>query len=62
MPRWYVRFGLVANLALAVSLSALAQGLADTFCLLKMPFESEAARQLNKDIFEVRKGARAEGL
>ncbi len=28
------------------------QGLADTFILLRMPFESEEARQLNKDIFE----------
>ncbi|WP_134090998.1 ribonucleoside-diphosphate reductase subunit alpha [Olivibacter sp. XZL3] len=28
------------------------QGLADTFILLRMPFESEAAKQLNKDIFE----------
>jgi ribonucleoside-diphosphate reductase alpha chain len=28
------------------------QGLADAFILLKMPFESEAAKQLNKDIFE----------
>ena len=28
------------------------QGLADALCLLQMPFESEAARQLNKDIFE----------
>ena len=28
------------------------QGLADALCLLKMPFESDAARQLNKDIFE----------
>ncbi|MGB1697663.1 MAG: ribonucleoside-diphosphate reductase subunit alpha [Thermoplasmatota archaeon] len=28
------------------------QGLADTFAMLKMPFESEAAKQLNKDIFE----------
>ncbi|MDQ1087229.1 ribonucleoside-diphosphate reductase subunit alpha [Siphonobacter sp. SORGH_AS_1065] len=28
------------------------QGLADTFVLLRMPFESEEARQLNKDIFE----------
>ena len=28
------------------------QGLADTFMLLRMPFESEEARQLNKDIFE----------
>jgi ribonucleoside-diphosphate reductase alpha chain len=29
------------------------QGLADVFCRLKLPFESEAARQLNRDIFEV---------
>lgn len=28
------------------------QGLADTFVLLKMPFESKEAQQLNKDIFE----------
>ncbi len=28
------------------------QGLADTFILLRMPFDSEEARQLNKDIFE----------
>mmetsp|Transcript_4592 Transcript_4592/g.5837 ORF Transcript_4592/g.5837 Transcript_4592/m.5837 type:complete len:803 (+) Transcript_4592:136-2544(+) len=28
------------------------QGLADAFCLLKMPFDSPKARQLNKDIFE----------
>ena len=28
------------------------QGLADTFILLRMPFESAAARQLNKEIFE----------
>jgi ribonucleoside-diphosphate reductase alpha chain len=28
------------------------QGLADAFCLMRMPFESEEARQLNKDIFE----------
>lgn len=28
------------------------QGLADAFMLLKMPFESEAAKQLNIDIFE----------
>ena len=28
------------------------QGLADTFILLRMPFESEEARQLNKEIFE----------
>ena len=28
------------------------QGLADVFCRLKLPFESEAARQLNRDIFE----------
>lgn len=28
------------------------QGLADTFILLRMPFDSEAARQLNKEIFE----------
>ncbi len=28
------------------------QGLADTFILLKIPFESEAARKLNKEIFE----------
>ena len=28
------------------------QGLADVFILLRMPFESEQARQLNKDIFE----------
>lgn len=28
------------------------QGLADVFITLRMPFESEAAKQLNKDIFE----------
>jgi ribonucleotide reductase alpha subunit len=28
------------------------QGLADVFAMLKMPWESEAARELNKDIFE----------
>lgn len=28
------------------------QGLADTFILMRMPFESEEAKQLNKDIFE----------
>jgi ribonucleoside-diphosphate reductase alpha chain len=28
------------------------QGLADAFCLLRMPFDSDEARQLNKDIFE----------
>ncbi len=28
------------------------QGLADAFILLRLPFESEGARQLNKDIFE----------
>lgn len=28
------------------------QGLADAFILLRMPFESDGARQLNKDIFE----------
>ncbi len=28
------------------------QGLADTFLLLRLPFESAGARQLNKDIFE----------
>ena len=28
------------------------QGLADTFILLRMPFESEEAQRLNKDIFE----------
>ncbi|MEH6308833.1 ribonucleoside-diphosphate reductase subunit alpha [Olivibacter sp. CPCC 100613] len=28
------------------------QGLADTFILMRMPFESDAAKQLNKDIFE----------
>ncbi|TAL62556.1 MAG: ribonucleoside-diphosphate reductase subunit alpha, partial [Bacteroidetes bacterium] len=28
------------------------QGLADTFVMLNMPFESEEARQLNKEIFE----------
>lgn len=28
------------------------QGLADVFILLRMPFESDEARQLNKDIFE----------
>lgn len=28
------------------------QGLADTFCLMRYPFESEQAQQLNRDIFE----------
>ncbi len=28
------------------------QGLADAFCLLRMPFDSEEARQMNKDIHE----------
>jgi ribonucleoside-diphosphate reductase alpha chain len=28
------------------------QGLADTFCMMRMPFDSDEARQLNKDIFE----------
>jgi len=28
------------------------QGLADTFCIMKYPFESEAAMQLNRQIFE----------
>jgi ribonucleoside-diphosphate reductase alpha chain len=28
------------------------QGLADALCLLRMPFESEEARALNKDVFE----------
>lgn len=28
------------------------QGLADTFMILKMPYESESARKLNRDIFE----------
>lgn len=28
------------------------QGLADTFILMRFPFESEEAQQLNKDIFE----------
>lgn len=28
------------------------QGLADAFCLLRMPFDSEEAKTLNKDIFE----------
>ena len=28
------------------------QGLADTFQMLKIPFESQQARELNKDIFE----------
>ena len=28
------------------------QGLADAFCLMRMPFDSDEARQLNKDIFE----------
>ena len=30
----------------------LVQGLADTFILLGMPFDSEEAKQLNKEIFE----------
>merc|ERR1712117_851491 len=28
------------------------QGLADTFLMMRLPFESEGARKLNKDIFE----------
>lgn len=28
------------------------QGLADTFILMRFPFESDEAQQLNKDIFE----------
>lgn len=28
------------------------QGLADVFCLMRMPYDSEEARQLNSDIFE----------
>ncbi len=28
------------------------QGLADAFCLLRMPFDSDEARKLNKDVFE----------
>ena len=28
------------------------QGLADAFCRMRFPFESEDARQLNKEIFE----------
>lgn len=28
------------------------QGLADAFCMMRMPFDSDEARQLNKDIFE----------
>ena len=28
------------------------QGLADTFCILKLAFESEKAKHLNKQIFE----------
>lgn len=28
------------------------QGLADALCLLRMPFDSDEARQLNKDVFE----------
>ncbi len=28
------------------------QGLADAFILLRLPFESDEAKQLNKDIFE----------
>jgi ribonucleoside-diphosphate reductase alpha chain len=28
------------------------QGLADAFCKMRMPFESEPAMQLNRDIFE----------
>ena len=28
------------------------QGLADALCLLRMPFESDEARQLNRDVFE----------
>ena len=28
------------------------QGLADTFCLMRLPFESEAAQELNQEIFE----------
>ena len=36
------------------------QGLADAFILMRMPFESEAARVLNKDIFETLYFAAAE--
>ncbi|WAC10421.1 ribonucleoside-diphosphate reductase subunit alpha [Dyadobacter pollutisoli] len=28
------------------------QGLADAFCMMRMPFDSDEARQLNKDVFE----------
>ena len=28
------------------------QGLADAFILMRLPFESEGAKELNKDIFE----------
>lgn len=28
------------------------QGLADAFCMLRMPFESEEAKRLNRDVFE----------
>jgi ribonucleotide reductase alpha subunit len=36
----------------AVFAAAALQGLADTFLLLGMPFDSEEAQQLNKEIFE----------
>jgi len=36
------------------------QGLADVFIMLRMPFDSEKARQLNKDIFETMYYASAE--
>lgn len=35
-----------------LSRTAMLQGLADTFILLGMPFDSDAATQLNKEIFE----------
>lgn len=36
------------------------QGLADTFAILKLPFESDEARKLNRDIFETMYHAAAE--
>ncbi len=40
-----------------------AQGLADAFILMRMPFDSEEARQMNKDIFEtIYHGALTESL
>ena len=46
--------GLVAGLDRRVDLTCheISQGLADTFILLGMPFDSDEASQLNKEIFE----------